>query len=119
MANKEAIQKWADALRYGDLPQTRGGLIHKVYDLDADALRDEFCGLGVACKVYAEEHGIDVVELVDHEKNLFENFFPVVVESWLGLDPWDAKQILTFNDIDEWTLPQIGDWVNDNLLKDE
>ncbi len=43
--NREAIQKWIDALRSGDYKQCRGRLRRK----------DSFCATGVLCDVHSKE----------------------------------------------------------------
>jgi len=90
MENREAIQKWVNALRSGRFIQRRGALRIDVPH------RSEYCCLGVACEV-AIENGVDVkrkmeTRVSDHG-NVIESwayddeiyFLPPSVVKWLGL----------------------------------
>jgi len=86
MENREAIQKWVNALRSGRFIQRRGALRIDVPH------RSEYCCLGVACEV-AIENGVDVkrkmeTRVSDVESWTYDgegNFLPPSVVKWLGL----------------------------------
>lgn len=74
-------QKWVDALRSGKYRQTKGAL-HRTEN------GDEFCCLGVACKVYLEENpgSLDThrgLGIIMYE--LRRSILPEPVRLWLGL----------------------------------
>lgn len=113
--SREALEKWADALEFDDRVQITGDL----RDWFPDG-KWGFCGLGVACDVYAETHGlsktsIEYEDLFDPE----DGNIPVEVEKWLGIPRPLQAAIIELNDSGRATLPQIGSWVRDNLLKEE
>ena len=84
----EAAKKWVAALKYGGYKQVQAYLHHK----DSGG-NESFCCLGVACKLYIEEHGEgsirttydDAVEdgIVAYEGD--EQSLPSKVQKWLGL----------------------------------
>jgi hypothetical protein len=122
MANREAIQKWADALEFSDLDKVQGDLrlpVHK----GNHTYTWGYCGLGVACKVYAEEFGVSIGRMLDDESWVqADGYVPAEVEDWLDIDRDVQKKIVNMNDSeqnDSPTLPEIGTWVRENLLKDE
>lgn len=115
--NREAVEKWADALQFGDRPQIRGDLRGWT-----EGGKDGFCGLGVACDVYAEIHGLP------KSSPAYEDLFEPVdadltpeVSKWLDISPEEAAEIIKMNDRfdDPLTLPEIGSWIRDNWIKDE
>jgi len=109
--NRDNVQKWVDALRFDDtLKQGRYVLV------DGEVM----CGLGVACKVYAEEHGITVgraAAFIGVEDT--QAFLPKRVGDWLGVDRNFHSTVVYLNDAQKKSLPEIGDWIADELLKDE
>lgn len=107
MTNKEALQIWADALEFEDIKQAQNALMF------TDA---SFCGLGVACKKYAEIRRLDVEGVIYGE---LDGHMPREVAEWLGITRGTQGEIITMNDHARLTLPQIGAWVRDNLIKDE
>lgn len=96
MANREAIQKWVNALRSGRFIQGRGALKRDVVS-PCFPRSEYYCCLGVACEV-AIENGV-YVEREMHDKfptggdQTTENwaydgenyFLPPSVVKWLGL----------------------------------
>lgn len=107
--NREAIQKWADALEFGDYQQTTGELRHG----------ETFCALGVACDVYAHQHKLSRSSAAYAEIFEGDGFASSEVGKWLGIDVSVEAEIIRMNDTDEMSLPHIGHWVRDNLLKEE
>lgn len=106
--NKEAAQKWVDELIFGNHPQT----------LDGNLLDDNgYCGLGVACLVYAKENDLEVENVVDDD--LEYGYLPVAVQRWLGTDHAFETEIITMNDTEEVPLADIGVFIRDHYLKDE
>lgn len=82
MLNENA-KKWIEALRSGNYRQGVDSLA---------TIRDygdiEYCCLGVACELYAQEHDIDITESVNGTRLYYgdqEYSLPTVVKEWLGL----------------------------------
>jgi hypothetical protein len=115
MTNKEAIQKWADALRFEDIKQTRECLAGA---LDGQPLA--FCAMGVACKEYAELNGINFWEAAADSEGIGNNAtVPDRILDWLGITCDESYLVIQMNDEVMLSLPEIGQWVADNLLKEE
>lgn len=119
MVNKDAIQIWADALEFGDYQQVKSELVRPTLNGDYG-----FCGLGVACNEYLKVHGwqMEDVERFTLDRDMYsgpDTHLPRLVEEWLGIDVATERKIVRLNDTDEKTLPEIGTWVRENLLKDE
>ena len=76
-------KKWVEALRSGKYEQTTGSL--------TTPSRDKFCCLGVACDLYAKEHG----------KPKFRNqgLLPKYTKEWLGLQTSDG-----FHDVGSYSV---------------
>jgi len=77
------LKKWIDALRSGDYKQG-------MYKLRSRA--EEYCCLGVACDVYANEHDDEEVSSWRIRNNQswefgsFTNILPEEVASWMGFN---------------------------------
>jgi hypothetical protein len=112
--NRDAVEKWADALEFGDYAQTRGALAQAI----GSAAFDSFCGLGVACAVFAKSRGHQIEAVIGGVHPL-NSYLPILVAGWLGLSQSAQEKIVELNDTDKLTLPQIGTWVRDHLLKEE
>lgn len=114
--NREAIEKWADACEFDDIQQ---GFLSLVEFSDEDNQEKYgLCGLGVACKVYADIHGVDVLHVTSGAKRPTDQL-PSDVADWLDIDPSTQSEIVNLNDIEEISLPEIGTWIRDNILKEE
>lgn len=122
-----SIEKWTAALRSGKYKKGVGYL----------HLDDNYCCLGVACDLYAQEHPIEVKE--DKEFGFSyagcNRILPVAVRDWLGL--WDRAGEFTgsvkcsdrmftkltgINDGTELSFSEIADIIEANLhqlVKDE
>ncbi len=106
--NKEAAQKWVDELIFGNHPQTKGDL----YD------EEGYCGLGVACLVYAQQYDVNVEDVI--ESGYQNGYLPYVVKEWLDVDDAELEMtVIKMNDDDDASLPNIGVYVRDRYLKDE
>ena len=116
--SREALEAWADALEFDDIPQGFGALV-EMNEIDPE--RDGgMCGLGVACKVYADLHGTDVISVIGtRDLAAVACYLPGNVADWLGIDHDVQREIVNMNDIEEVSLPGIGSWVRDHLLKEE
>jgi hypothetical protein len=113
--NREALEAWADALQFGEYRQTIGDLTA----VNADGKR-EFCAMGVACDQYAVRHNISRASVVYEELFMPEDGnIPGEIEDWLGVDKDIQTEIIHLNDQNLLSLPQIGSWVRDHLLKEE
>lgn len=83
MLNENA-KKWVAALRSGIYPQGKKSLARK-----KEVGNFEYCCLGVACEVYAEEHPEFLSRI--NKENLYARyddqfaFLPSIVRAWLGL----------------------------------
>lgn len=113
--NKEALEKWADALEFGEYRQIYGDL----RDWDPEG-QEGFCALGVACDVYAQEHRLSRTSVA--YEDLFEpdeGQIPEEVEGWLGITKDMQIEVIHLNDNNVMSLPALGTWVRDNLLKEE
>lgn len=108
--NREALQIWADAMEFGNYSQTTETL-----RIATENAGWAYCALGVACAEYAIAHRIteDIVE-----SDEFIDYMPKRVADWLGLDREERQQIVQLNDDAKLTLPEIGTWIRDNLIKE-
>lgn len=81
---KKNIKKWVKALESGEYTQTSGRLEVKKEDGSF-----AHCVMGVACRLYANEHPDWEVRVVsDYSYFEFSSFTPpLVVLEWLGLEP--------------------------------
>ena len=112
--NREALEKWADELQFGDNAQAMGTL----FDPDSNAPHGyRMCGLGVACHTYAKEQGITVQELLSEHPPRRLGYLPKPVAEWLGLREPDESEIVDLNDMEELSLPELGSWVRDTWIK--
>lgn len=111
--NREAMEKWADGLQFGDYPQIRGAL------RNFEGCKEAFCAMGVACKEYAKQHDLGPTSVAYEDLfDPYENVDSEVLE-WLGIDNTLAIEIIHKNDHQLLSLPQIGIWIRDNLLKEQ
>lgn len=97
--NRENVEKWVDALEFGDYKQTREAL----------HVDDSHCAFGVA-DVIRPRSLAESLSLVDPF---------VATKEWLSIDSDDSGQVIELNDRKGYTLPEIGAWVRDNWLKEE
>jgi hypothetical protein len=107
--NKKLKQRWVDALRSGDYPQTQCELTNGA----------GFCCLGVLCDIVDDTKWIDSEDGVvsyDFGNNMCSEFPSHV---WLvevvNLPHYQAQALATFNDDDGYGFNDIADWIEDNV----
>ncbi len=75
--NRDAIQKWIDALRSGDYKQCKDQL----------KIGARFCVLGVLCDLHAKETGEEWKQVIDGQEYQYQSYMeepPPLVELWIG-----------------------------------
>lgn len=112
--NREALEKWADALEFGNYQQATGHL--QEWNDDKEA----FCALGVATNEYAKLHNLSpssaaYESLYEPEDDQADKW----VLDWLGISNEEACTVVYMNDADRMSLPEIGAWVRDNWVKEQ
>ena len=139
--NPEAKALWLAALRSGDFHQAIGTLHERHTNTYGDGVvRDQFCCLGVLCKL-AVDAGVEVLvtENVTHENKSEIAYdgrcdtLPDSVIDWAGLDSADpdanfrkeydsvdmeyteTDSLSSLNDDYSWTFAQIADAIDANL----
>lgn len=116
--NREALEKLADALEFGDTPQAFGSLVDSYSTLNRPENEPKMCALGVACKVYAQEHKTSLTNALALDRGTY-GYFPGLIADWYGLNRDQQLFIVSKNDNDRASLPEIGAWIRDNWVKEE
>lgn len=117
--HKEVKEKWVTALRSGQYPQGRELLRFS----NPETNRDEFCCLGVLCELAVQEGVIAHPRTGDVDDDGVWHYGlepytgtgspPPAVRKWSGLTRY--AQLVTLNDQDGKTFPEIADWIEANL----
>lgn len=108
--NKEAKQKWIEALRSGEFKQTQGALKRKEVD------NFKYCCLGVLCEIqddvgWRSSDGIKYANYHDSESCLF---LPFDLLTDLNIKESDQSELVDMND-DGKTFEEIADYIEKNL----
>ena len=99
-------EKWLTELRSGQYKQGKKLL---------RSLQDDYCCLGIACEIVKPESGrhCDTKNAYEYENLYFSISDNMKKQTGLTLD---IEYILSsLNDYDNWTFPQIADWIEENL----
>lgn len=131
--NPEVAQKWADALRSGEYPQS-SGVLHNNFG---------FCCLGVLCDV-AVKNGVIPAPRIDSDVISARRFYgaeeasaflPTEVQDWLGTDGRDVdapqsvvnalnlynfrSSFVALNDTHDATFDHIADCIEFTYLRED
>lgn len=115
IADKEFKQKWINALRSGEYPQSHGTLRDK----------DGFCCLGVGCAVAGMEVLIKPIRPPSKAEADVVEKWKAEYQKWMKIDEanylWIASQgvpncdLWVMNDERRMSFPEIADWIEANL----
>lgn len=92
--NPELKAQWLAALRSGKYEQGQGML--------RQPIDGTFCATGV------------LADLIGYDLNRYRYNIDNAVLKEIGLKPWQAGQIATYNDVG-WTFDEIADWIEARL----
>jgi hypothetical protein len=112
--NPERKSRWTTKLRSGDYLQGKGALRKRGEE------QDFFCCLGVLCEIAVDEgavHRSEEPEVVGWHYSYDEEggVLPIELEEWSGIGPDDRQGLMTMNDTEGKTFPEIADWIDANL----